>query len=149
MWKNRRKTKMFFFFCFSLWENATLSELNYRKTNNKKFVAVAVVRQMKIFKLFSLSLIHEADPWPGPVVITIFAGNVLFKISQNKTNLKLRWWSLLTGLWVWPSGSLMAHRSRFCCIQKSAMTAIAFFRNQEKYIWAIILAALFFSWSHL
>ena len=36
-----------------------------------------------------------------------------FQISKNKTNLKWDMWTLLAVLWVWPSGSLMAHISLF------------------------------------
>ena len=39
--------------------------------------------------------------------------SALFKISQNKTNVAWKKWSLLLGLWVWPRGSLMAHNLIF------------------------------------
>ena len=58
-------------------------------------------------------LIHEADPLSRPVMIIVFAHDVRSYVSpyvptfQNKTNYKWKPWSLLSRLWVWPSGSLM------------------------------------------
>ena len=74
--------------------------------------------------------------------------STLLKISPNNTTFKREKWLLLAGLWVWPSGSIMAHMSCLDCLGKSWLrNDNPYFLSQIQMIFWLSILRIFSSYS--